>query len=153
MRIVGDRAAAEEVALDVYMQVWRGASSFDPERGSATAWLLLLARSRAIHWLRSKAGQSRRREQGPANEHREIADGSPDPEAAVEADDRRAVIVAALGGLDSEKREAIELACFGGLSHGEISERLGLPPGAVQARLRAGIRQLRAALEPWGGAP
>ena len=133
LRIVGDRAVAEEIALDVYVQVWRGAASYDPARGSATAWLLLLARSRAIDYLRSKAGQTRGREQALPEEYRQVADRSPNPEAAAEADSRRTLIDGALGGLDPDKRQAIELAFFGGLSHSEISDHLGLPIGTKDA--------------------
>lgn len=151
-RIVGDRAVAEEIALDVYLQVWRGSSVHDPERGSATAWLLLLARSRAIDYLRSKAGHARGREQALPEEYRQVADRSPDPEVAAQAGSRRSIIEGALGRLDADKRRAIELAFFGGLSHSEISERLGLPIGTVKTRIRTGMQQLRTVLEPLGGA-
>lgn len=152
VRIVSDRAAAEEIALDVYVQVWKRATAFDSDRGSAAAWLFLIARSRAIDYLRSRTGQARGREQALPEEYRQISDQSPDPEAAAEAGSRRAVIVAAMDELDTEKRQAVELAFFGGLSHSEIAEQLRLPIGTVKTRIRSGLQKLRQALKPLGDA-
>lgn len=151
VRIVGDRAIAEEIALDIYVQVWKAAASFDPERGSAAAWLFLMARSRAIDYLRSKAGQARGREQALPEDYRQVRDKSADPAAAAEAGSRRAVIVGALADLEPEKRQAIELAFFGGLSHSEISDELDLPIGTVKTRIRSGMQKLRKTLQPLGG--
>lgn len=151
VRIVGDSATAEEIALDIYVQVWKAAASFDPERGSAAAWLFLMARSRAIDYLRSKAGQTRSRERELPEEYRQVRDEAPDPEESAGAGSRRAVIVKALGELEPEKRQAIELAFFGGLSHSEISDRLELPIGTVKTRIRSGMQKLRKTLEPLGG--
>ncbi len=151
VRIVSDRATAEEIALDIYVQVWKAAASFDPQRGSAAAWLFLMARSRAIDYLRSKMGQARDREQALPEEYRQVRDDAPDPEQAAGAGSRRAVIVKALAELEPEKRQAIELAFFGGLSHGEISDRLDLPIGTVKTRIRSGMQKLRKALQPLGG--
>jgi len=151
VRIIGDRATAEEIALDTYVQVWKTASSYDPERGSAAAWLFLMARSRAIDYLRSKAGQARGREQSLPEDYRQVSDETPDPEQAAQAGSRRAVIVRALDALEPEKRQAIELAFFGGLSHSEISDRLDLPIGTVKTRIRSGMQRLRQALEPLSG--
>lgn len=151
VRIVGDRATAEEIALDIYVQVWKSAASYDPQRGSAAAWLFLMARSRAIDYLRSKAGQARGREQELPDEYRQVRDGSLDPSEAAEAGSRRAVIVQALDQLDPDKRRAIELAFFDGLTHSEISDQLNLPVGTVKTRIRTGMQRLRTALQPLGG--
>lgn len=151
VRIISDRATAEEIALDIYVHVWKSADSFDPDRGSAAAWLFLMARSRAIDYLRSKAGQARNRERELPEDYRQVSDGAPDPEAAAEAGSRRAVIVQAMADLEPEKRQAIELAFFGGLSHSEISDHLDLPIGTIKTRIRTGMQKLRKTLAPLGG--
>src|SRR5581483_917164 len=60
LRILGNRADAEEVLLDVFEQVWRRAETFDPERGTVWRWLVLLTRSRALDRLRAEAGRRER---------------------------------------------------------------------------------------------
>lgn len=146
LRILGDTGAAEEATLDVYMQVWRQAGSYDRTRGNPSAWLLTLARSRAIDRLRS-AGRAKRQDQtfepvAPA------ASGSQDPEESVILAERRRFVQRALAGLSSEQREVIEIAYFSGLSHGEIAEKLGQPLGTIKTRIRSGMMKLRELLEP-----
>jgi len=148
LRVVGNAAAAEEVVLDVYMQVWRKAGSFDAVRGGAFAWLATMARSRAIDRLR--AGKSQRHwelEMGDAH-YSSTATNAEDEAAAAEL---RGVVRAALGELPHQQREVIELAYYNGLSHTEIAARLGLPLGTVKTRIRKGIGTLRESLGPLSG--
>ena len=149
LRIVGDRAAAEEVTLDVYLQVWRQAAKFDASRASFLSWLMLLARSRALDYLRSKPSKARKQEQelDPADDRRFGAEGT----SFVEARQMRESVSAALDGLDAARREAIELAFYEGCSHSEIAERLSLPLGTVKTRIRTGLQQLRSSLEAYRG--
>jgi RNA polymerase sigma-70 factor (ECF subfamily) len=151
-RIVGDHASAEEVTLDVYLQVWRQAEKYDPSRASFVSWLMLLARSRALDYLRSKPGRARRQEQelDPREHEGQAESATPDQDAW--AADRRQAITAALRQLDEGRRVAIELAFYEGCSHSEIADRLNLPLGTVKTRIRAGMQQLREQLQPYRGA-
>lgn len=148
LRILGDRAAAEEVTLDVYTQVWKTASQYTPERGAASSWLLMLARSRSIDRLRSRARRDQDRETPLEAQVTEVADPAPTPEQTSVEAARRQVIQSALGTLDPRQREAIDLAFFSGFSHREIATRLGQPLGTVKTRIRLGMVRLRELLEP-----
>ena len=139
MRILRDQADAEEVTLDVYMQIWRNASSFDRQRGSVIAWLMTLTRSRAIDRLRS--GNVRSRYEQPVEGVDQIASAAPQPVFGLE----RAVQIA-LNSLAPEQREAIQLAYYSGYSHSELAERLGEPLGTVKTRIRLGMMKLRSLL-------
>jgi RNA polymerase sigma-70 factor (ECF subfamily) len=151
LRIVGDRPVAEEVTLDVYTQVWNQASDFQSGRGAVSTWLLTLARSRAIDWLRSRAGQARRRELA-LDEKAPWPDLGPSPEAVSAEARRRRIILGALASLEPKQREAIELAYFSGLSHREIAAHLDQPLGTVKTRIRLALSRLREQLQPYGEA-
>jgi RNA polymerase sigma-70 factor, ECF subfamily len=141
LRITGDRETAEEVVQDVFQNVWQAAGSFQPGVGSFVAWLLGIARHRAIDATRSKRERARAREQTlddfrPAGE---------DLGLEREVDQRllRDVVRAALEELPANQRQAIELAYYGGLTRVEIAERLNEPLGTVKTRLRLGLLKLR----------
>jgi RNA polymerase sigma-70 factor (ECF subfamily) len=145
LRILGDEAAAEEVMLDVYMQVWRQAGTYDAGRGAPLAWLATIARSRAIDRLR--AGRQEWQRARSLETVSQLSTGESLEEAAYVAE-LREVVRGALGTLSAEQREALELAYYGGLSHSEIAERLGQPLGTVKTRIRLGMMKLRALLKP-----
>ena len=144
LRILEDTADAEEVTLDVYTQVWKSARDFDPRRGNAMAWLIMLTRSRAIDRLRSGAGRKEREE--PLQWIPEIPSSAECPEQASILSQRQRWVRAALEALPPEQREAIELAFFSGLSHAELAARLGQPLGTVKTRIRLGMMKLREVL-------
>ena len=146
-RILGDPMIAEEVTLDVYMQVWRQASHFDHSRGKPFVWLTMLTRSRAIDRLRTCQTEWGRREPLETIE----AKGSPtgDPEALVVQSEQRQLVEKALSTLGPEQREAIEMAYFGGLSQSEIATRLHEPLGTIKTRIRLGMVKLRNVLAPF----
>lgn len=143
LRILRDEPAAEDVVIEVYTHVWRMASTFEPARGSASAWLLTLTRSRAIDALRARR---RNRACEPLEAASEVQSETPGPEDLNLAAERRHFVVRALQALVSEQREAIELAYFGGLSHSEIAARLEQPLGTVKTRIRLGMMKLRETL-------
>lgn len=149
LRILGDPSAAEEVTLDVYTQVWRQAARYDPRRGTPSAWLLTIARSRAIDRFRSSEQTRKRTEPLSAVEVRASSGSRPD-ETASEAE-RGALVREALEGLPREQRDVIELAYFRGLSHSEIAAELSQPLGTVKTRTRLGLIRLRQALAPLEG--
>ena len=145
LRVLSDPDAAEEVLLDVYKQVWRKASSYDQARGNPLAWLMTIARSRAIDRLRSTRLERQRVE--ALDTVREIA-ASGDVERDAVLSGMRRIIRKALDGLPPEQREVIDLAYYGGLSQSEIAARIGQPLGTVKTRVRLGLMKLREALGP-----
>lgn len=145
LRIVNDHGVAEEVLLDVYMQVWRQAGSYDKRRGSPLAWMLTIARSRAIDRLRSGHQERERRE--PFDLSLQYAQLEPSPEEAVTISELRNTVRAALDSLPVEQREVIELAYYGGFSHSEIALKLNKPLGTVKTRARLGMTKLRETLK------
>ena len=150
LRILRDYALAEEATMDVYMQVWRQAQSFSPDRGNPSAWLLKMARSRAIDLLRRGARKKRLEESLEAAVS--LAASTQDPEQASLLGEEQRRTRKALARLNPEQREAIEIAYFAGLSHTEIAQVLGLPLGTIKTRIRTGMMKLReslASLEEW----
>jgi RNA polymerase sigma-70 factor (ECF subfamily) len=149
LRVLGNPEDAEEVTLDVYSQVWRSARGFEESRGSATSWLVMIARSRAIDRLRRRMDQRQR--EGTMEDLGNAPDSAATPDQASERNQRRALVQAALGQLPDEQRELIELAFFLGCSHSEIAGRTGIPLGTVKTRLRLGMIKLREQLATLGG--
>ena len=145
LRILGDASAAEEVLLDVFMQIWRQAARYDTKRGVPQAWVLTIARSRAIDRLRSRRQEQQRRD--PLDLLRLPAAAGNLEEAAV-ASERQKLVRAALADLPAEQREVIGLAYFVGLSQTEIAAELRQPLGTVKTRTRLGMMKLREALRP-----
>ena len=139
-RILASRADAEEVAADVLWQAWRDASRFDRSRGSVGAWLMMLARSRAIDRLRSRKARERSAE-GPGAIGQED-----DPSQAIFSAERKQQVSRILAELNDGEREVLELAYFSDLSQAEIAERTGLPLGTVKTRMRTALIKLRDSL-------
>ena len=148
LRVVSDPATAEEVLLEVYLQVWRQANTFDAARGKALGWLMMIARSRALDALRSRVVREASRQQ-PLEQVSAITDSAPTPEESRWLTERRILVQSALSVLPPEQREVIELAYFSGLSHGEIADRLGAPLGTIKTRARLAMARLRNALLPY----
>lgn len=146
VRILRDASVSEEILLDVYTQVWRQAALYDPERGAALSWLLIIARSRALNRLRAESMAVRRRED--IETATEFQSREPNPEDALVFSERQRLVRSALNALSPKQREVIELAYYSGLSHSEIAARLGQPLGTVKTRTRLGMVKLRKMLEP-----
>ena len=146
-KILNNREAAEEVTLDVYTQVWRQAHTYDRARGAPGAWLMMLARTRAIDRFRAGAAEYGRVESLDAAQL--FASDEDTPEQDVEGQERRKFVQQALEVLASEQRQAIALAYFYGLSQSEIAEKLQVPLGTVKTRMRLGMIKLREALAPY----
>jgi RNA polymerase sigma-70 factor, ECF subfamily len=144
LRILGDREAAEEVAQEVYVQLWRTAGTFDGGRSSALGWIATIARSRAIDRLRADASL-RNAIHGLAAQPTPVQGPNPEEEASLR--ERRARVLEALASLPPEQRSTIELAFFQGLSHSEIARKTDTPLGTVKTRVRAAIGKLEQALE------
>ncbi|HUS07180.1 MAG TPA: sigma-70 family RNA polymerase sigma factor [Bryobacteraceae bacterium] len=151
LRVLGDTADAEEVTGDVYSQVWRKAATFQDSRGSATAWLVMLARSRAIDRVRTRV---RSELEDPIIYAEGLEGDQESPEQASTRSEQRRQILQALKSLPAEQRDAIMLAFYSGFTQSELSAKLGLPLGTVKTRIRLALMKLRgelAHLQP--GAP
>jgi RNA polymerase sigma-70 factor (ECF subfamily) len=146
LKILGDREAAEEVTLDVYTQVWRQAHTYDESRGTPGAWLMILARTRAID--RFRAGYAERGKLDSLDVATLFVSDGLNPEQETSEQERRRLVRQALSNLSVEQREAIALAYFRGLSQSEIAAKLQLPLGTVKTRVRLGMMKLRELLAP-----
>ena len=148
-RVLGDRADAEEAAAETFAQAWREAGRFESGRGSVAAWLVMMARTRALDLARASQRRSRITLVAAASEPRdETGEWSDTPEGAAIAGERARLVRDAIAQLTPVQREAIELAYYGGLSQSEIAERLHAPLGTVKTRLRLGMQKLRETLAP-----
>jgi RNA polymerase sigma-70 factor, ECF subfamily len=137
LRIVQDGSAAEEVVEETFWQAWTTRASFDAGRAGIAAWLLMIARSRALDRRRA-AG--RRREAG--SEPLERMASRPVRDTA-EVEETTRLVRSALRELPAEQREVIELAYFEGLSQTEIALRTAQPLGTVKSRSRMAMDKLR----------
>ena len=149
-RMCGSSARAEDVVQEAFLSLWRTGVRYDPTRGSVRAWLLSGVHNRAIDALRREAASGSR----DVFDERLVERLRSPYETAAEAerrDDARRV-QSALGELPSDQRRVIELAYFGGFSHGQIAQMLDLPAGTVKGRMRLGLTKLRFLLGETAGA-
>ena len=147
-KILQNSEEAEDVALDVFWQVWRQADRYDPARGAPPAWIFTLARSRAIDRLRARNRKEDRTVSiDDPNLNIDPLDENATPDQVVSFRQSRDAVRAAMTNLSPVQREAVELAFLKGLTHVEISERLGQPLGTVKTRIRQGLIRLRRHLD------
>lgn len=149
LRIVRNAELAEEVTEDTFWQIWRQAPRFDRARGTAIAWIMTMARSRALDALRA-------RDPAIANEDTAAlldakGETDPSPEELLSAVQSEHRLHAALAQLDPQPRQLIALAFFRGLTHDEIASHTGIPLGTVKSHIRRGMNTLKAALGEQAG--
>jgi RNA polymerase sigma-70 factor (ECF subfamily) len=140
LRMLKDRAEAEDVLIDVFHELWDRCQQYDPGRSAPRTYLVLLARSRSIDRLRSKSGQALPASDGS---HSEPASATANPLAQVESGEDRARVVSALQQLEPAQRQAIECSFYEGLSHAQAAVKLGKPLGTVKTSIRTGLIKLR----------
>ena len=141
LRIVRDTSEAEDVAQEVFAQAWAQAARYDATRGVAAAWLLMMARSRALDRLRRRRAALK---PGAADDVlAEIPDPTPSVEITTAADEQARTARAAMAILPAAERAALELAYFEGLTHVEIAARTATPLGTVKTRIRTALRRVR----------
>lgn len=143
LRITHSRHMAEELTVDVFHDIWRNASKYEPDGGTVLGWIMNQARWRAIDRLRFESRQKR-----VQPEDQDFCQGTAprDCEDAIALRQQAAVVRKALSVLTSDEQQAIETAYFSGLTYGEVAERLNQPLGTVKTRIRSGLAKLRDAL-------
>jgi RNA polymerase sigma-70 factor, ECF subfamily len=136
--VVRDRSLSEEVTQEVFVEVWRAASRFDPGRGSPLAWVTTIAHRRAVDRVRSeqRAAERQRRAAAPLVAYDDVAE-------TVEDNLDRERVRRCLGSLTELQREAVTLAYYGGYTYKEVAALLGVPPGTANTRMRDGLIRLR----------
>jgi RNA polymerase sigma-70 factor, ECF subfamily len=140
MRMLRARSDAEDLLQEVFVQVWRQAQNYSTERGSPEAWIVNIARSRAIDKIRS----IRRMEKSfVLTEDPARAESTDNVESSAAESEVRMAINSALANLPEAQRKVLELAYFAGLTQTEIATRLAEPLGTVKTRMRSGIQRLR----------
>ena len=138
LRILRDRSEAEEVLQEVFVAVWNRADTYDVEAGSPAAWLVRIARNRAIDRLRANTARVRAVESVPV----ELV-SSDNPETSAWLGEQQRAVKRALEMIPREQRDLIEEAYYQGLTHSELAERHKLPLGTVKTRIRTGLLTLR----------
>ena len=143
VRITSSRETAEELTLDVFHDVWRRASTYDPANGSVLGWILNQARSRAIDRLRF---EHRKKRSGDYVNGLLTTTAANDPHQAFQLEEQNRLLRNALEVLTPEERQVIETAFFSELTYREVAAKLNQPLGTVKTRIRSGLGKLREAL-------
>jgi RNA polymerase sigma-70 factor, ECF subfamily len=143
MRISNNRETAEELTLDVFHDVWRRASTYDPANGTVVGWIMNQARSRAIDRLRF---EQRKKRVNPYAQDYAAASAEKGPYESLALQEQSRLLRSALTGLTRHEQEAIRIAFFSELTYAEVAERLNEPLGTVKTRIRSGLQKLRKSL-------
>jgi RNA polymerase sigma-70 factor, ECF subfamily len=141
LRILRDRSEAEEVLQEVFVLVWTRAETYLVTLGSPAAWLVRIARNRAIDRLRANSVRLRAVESAP------MPPAADSPEARAALSEQQRAVARALDALPGDQRELIEQAYFLGLTQSELAEKFALPLGTVKTRIRTGMMALRQQLQ------
>ena len=141
LRIVRDRSEAEEILQEAFVQLWTRAETYDANVGPPVAWLVRIARNRAIDRMRANAVRAKTVEATP------MPPPAESPEARAVLSEQQRAVARALEGLPPDQRQLIEDAYFQGLTQSELAERFNLPLGTVKTRVRTGMMTLRRELK------
>ncbi|HLA97309.1 MAG TPA: sigma-70 family RNA polymerase sigma factor [Anaerolineales bacterium] len=147
LKILGERATAEEIVQETFLRVWNKANRYDAGRGAALSWLFAIAHHQCIDRLRRDQSSMETVEGRKVIKNVFIEQSVPAAAASVQ---RRHLVNTALASLPDEQRQVIEMAFFGGLTRQEIARQTGVPLGTVQTRARLALQKLRARLEEIG---
>lgn len=142
LRMLRERAEAEEVLQETYITVWRRAASFDAGKASAITWLVTLARNKAIDRLRQH-----REEQLAPLQLDETADSQPTPATSAETSQEHQRLQRCLDALEPLQRSAVREAFFSGATYNQLAVRSKVPLGTMKSWIRRSLLQLRTCLE------
>jgi RNA polymerase sigma-70 factor (ECF subfamily) len=146
LNIVGTRDDAEEITLDVFVRIWQKAGSYQAERAKVTTWLTRMTRNRAIDVLRREEVRPMKHSISWAQLTSEPVDATDNPEVSATISLEMQRVLAAMSTLPENQQQVLALAYFKGYTHSQIARLLDLPLGTAKARIRSGMRQLRALL-------
>ena len=142
LRVLPQRAEAEEVLQEVFMAIWRKAEMFDARRASAMTWLSMMTRNKAIDRLRANASGG----QQAAIELDELEGDASAVDSAESAQDRERIEVC-LDELEAPRRKLVRIAFYEGATYEELAQRSGNPLGTVKSWIRRSLLKLKACLE------
>ena len=143
LRIVRDPSQSEEVVQEVFVELWRIAPRFDPEKGTVSSWVATIAHRRAVDRVRSEQSARNRIERESARVERPHDEVAESVVAVDQTQFERRRVRRALNRLTSMQREAVELAYFGGYTYREVAVLLDVPEGTIKTRIRDGMIRLR----------
>ncbi|HTT04693.1 MAG TPA: sigma-70 family RNA polymerase sigma factor [Steroidobacteraceae bacterium] len=144
LRVLADRSEAEDALQEAFTAVWRKAAQFDASRASASAWLAMIARNKALDRLRARPARKRL---APIELSEEIEDPQPSPQQQAQTLADRSRLDSCLQQLEPRRRSLICAAFFEGSTYEELASRAGSPLGSVKSWIRRGLMQLRACLQ------
>lgn len=144
LRILPDRAEAEEALQEAYLTIWRNAARFEAGRASPITWLVTVTRNRALDRLRGRKGLPL----GPLDLASEVADPADGADLLLERDQESARLGVCLGKLDQQDTILIRAAFFEGSAYSELAARASMPLGTVKSRIRRALLKLRECLSP-----
>ena len=147
-RMLGEQREAEDVLQDVFVEVWKRASDYDPGRGLVRTWIIMRMRSRCLDRLRARKKTRGESLSDDVDERRRGQATGQGPDSALAAETRvdAGRLRGVLAELPEEQRTVLMLAFYHGLSSSEIAGELKVPIGTVKSRVRAGMARLRAAM-------
>lgn len=145
-RVLADDALAEDITQDLFLRLWNEPDRFDEQRGTLRSFLQRQAHSRSVERVRSEEARRRREDRSLALDVDPLENLESQVMSSIDSDRIRD----ALSALDADDRRAIVLAYYGGISYREVATRLGLPEGTVKSRIRAGLRRLSSMLDDGG---
>jgi RNA polymerase sigma-70 factor (ECF subfamily) len=143
IRMLGDRAAGEDVLQESFLKIWHNADKFDVARGSVKTWVLTVVQRSAIDALRRKRARPTLAIDAPEFEDWDLTDEDANVHESAVASISRARIRGALGEMPEQLRSLVEMAYFKGMTHKEISEHLKEPLGTIHSRARQSINLLK----------
>jgi len=137
---------AEEVVQEVFMQVWRTAEDYAPNKGNPEAWITVMTRSRSIDKLRKLRSLNRATEEATAHEEQKQKNSGGEENSPLP----KIVLESALSQLKEDHQKALNLSYFKGLTHEEIAKELSVPLGTAKGWLRDGLRELQKKMKSKG---
>ncbi|MCT4370085.1 sigma-70 family RNA polymerase sigma factor [Yangia mangrovi] len=148
LRMLRDRAEAEDALQEIMVKLWSKAHQFDPLRGQPMSWVVTVARNHCLDRLRSRTA-ALRREAATSNDAAmfEVADAAPGPETLVELKHEARRIADCLATLDPDRAAAIRSAYLDGRSYDDIARTFGIPLNTLRSWLHRGLRKLKECMD------
>lgn len=156
LRICPQRALAEDLLQEIFINVWRAAQQYDAARSQPMTWLTSIARNRAIDAVRRGRTEPTVADPGMPDDEQDQdvyahhADPGPGPQQWLQQAGEAAALQQCMGGLSAAQRQCLALAYYQGLSHAEVAAHIGQPLGSVKSWVRRGLQALKDCLDRLG---